>query len=127
MIFVQFHLVFYDFLFVQIQCDWSRREIFYKWHSQLRVENCLDSLEAPSQNKLHFKISAFSSNKTQILIKILLLGEYEFRVEGKQPISLMANLSAVEVIVEKKTEPPKIYLNKSTVTIQFFTNIYIYL
>ena len=50
---------------------------------------------------------------------MLFLGEYEFRVEGKQPISLMANLSAVEVIVEKKTEPPKIYLNKSTVTIQF--------
>ena len=52
-------------------------------------------------------------------ILTLFLGEYEFRVEGKQPISLMANLSAVEVIVEKKTEPPKIYLNKSTVTIRF--------
>ena len=36
------------------------------------------------------------------------------RVEDK-PVSLAATLSACEVIVEKKTEPPKIYLAKSTV------------
>ena len=55
------------------------------------------------------------------------LGEYEFRVEGKQPVSLAANLSACEVIVEKKTEPPKIYLAKSTVlpSTRFFVSYYI--
>ena len=43
-------------------------------------------------------------------------GEYEFRVDGKQSLSLAAMLSAVEVIVEKKTDPPKIFLAKSSVT-----------
>ena len=46
-------------------------------------------------------------------------GEYEFRVDGKQSLSLAAMLSAVEVIVEKKTDPPKIYLAKSSVTKDF--------
>jgi len=65
-----------------------------------------------------FLVEHFLIDQTKKIL-IMFQGEYEFRVEGKQPISLMANLSAVEVIVEKKTEPPKIYLNKSTVTIQF--------
>ena len=40
-------------------------------------------------------------------------GEYEYRVEGKTPVKLSACLEAIEVVVEKPKEPPKIYLQKS--------------
>ena len=72
------------------------------------------TLSSSSRSLLDSRVT-FKSEERNNVITWAHLGEYEFRVEGKQPVSLAATLSACEVIVEKKTEPPKIYLAKSTV------------
>ena len=42
------------------------------------------------------------------------IGEYEYRVvSGRQELSMTACLDAIELVVEKPKEPPKIYLNLS--------------
>jgi len=42
------------------------------------------------------------------------IGEYEYRVvSGSQQISMTACLDAIELIVERQKDPPKIYLNMS--------------
>ena len=42
------------------------------------------------------------------------IGEYEYRVKsGHQELSMTACLDAIEIIVEKPKEPPKLYLNLS--------------
>jgi len=89
----------------EFKCEVSEAEAKGKWFKDGKEVVASDRIEVIERGCLRKLVINDVTASDQ--------GEYEFRVEGKQPISLMANLSAVEVIVEKKTEPPKIYLNKS--------------
>ena len=89
----------------EFKCEVSDRDAVGKWFKDGKEVEASDRIEIRDIGTIRKIIINNVSADDQ--------GEYEYRVEGKTPVKLSACLEAIEIIVEKPKDPPKIYLAKS--------------